>query len=510
MAFYKLSVFDYKINKDTMKSQVKDVSISYLIKVVVFLFFLPTMAHAQSQIVAFPGAEGGGMYTTGGRGGKVYFVTTLEDTNEPGSLRFAVNQKEKRMILFGISGTIFLKSPLKISDGNLTIAGQSAPGDGICLAHYPVTVSSDNVIIRFLRFRMGYIGAKGSDGSDAFSGRKNNNVMIDHCSISWSTDECSSFYDNENFTMQWCIISESLRLSGHSKGPHGYGAIWGGVNASYHHNLLAHHDSRTPRFGPGDKFAGKDRTDARNNVFYNWNGNGSYGGEAMGINLVNNYYKSGPATSARVANRIISISVKDGRNGFTQIKDIWGRYYIAGNFFPESLAITANNWDGVQVEGTDRTEVESKIPIATYATQTFDAKKAYRQVLAYAGCSHVRDEVDTRIVEETRNGTAAFIGKSPYNGEGKSKGYPKKGIIDNQLDLKPEDASANWSPWPTLASRPAPLDTDNDGMPDDWEKARKLDHGVANSSGRDLSRDYDNLEIYLNDLVSVITNNQYK
>lgn len=493
-----------------MMSKTIDTSTYSLFKVVVFLFLLPVVVYSQPRIIAFPGAEGGGMYTTGGRGGKVFFVTTLEDSSEPGSFRFAVNQKEKRTILFKISGTIFLKSPLDISNGNLTIAGQSAPGDGICLAHYPITVSANNVIVRFLRFRMGYIDAKGSDGADAFSGRKNNNVIIDHCSISWSTDECSSFYDNENFTMQWCIISESLRLSGHSKGPHGYGAIWGGVNASYHHNLLAHHDSRTPRFGPGDKFAGKDRTDVRNNVFYNWNGNGSYGGEAMGINLVNNYYKPGPATSARVAKRIVSINVKDGKNGFKQIKDIWGKYYIAGNFFLGSPEITANNWNGVQVEGTDRTEVKSKIPIITSAIQTFDAKKAYTQVLAYAGCSKVRDDVDKRIIEETINGTATFIGLSPYNGEGKSKGYPRRGIIDNQLDLKPKNASINWSPWPTLKSDAAPVDFDNDGMPDEWEKAKKLDYRVANSAGRDLHRNYDNLEIYLNDLISKITEGQYR
>lgn len=493
-----------------MNNKIKNLSVSFLFRAAIFLFLLPEVTYSQSQAIAFPGAEGGGMYTTGGRGGRVLFVTTLQDTNEPGSLRFAVNQTGKRTILFQISGTIFLNSPLDINEGDLTIAGQSAPGDGICLAHYPVTVSANNVIVRFLRFRMGYIEAQSSDGADAFSGRKNNNVIIDHCSISWSTDECSSFYDNENFTMQWCIISESLRLSGHSKGPHGYGAIWGGVNASYHHNLLAHHDSRTPRFGPGDKFAGKDRTDVRNNVFYNWNGNGSYGGEAMGINLVNNYYKPGPATSSRVAGRIISISVKDGKNGFNQIKDVWGKYYISGNFFPLNQKITANNWDGVTIEGTDKSQVKSEMPVIASAVITYDARKAYLQVLAYAGCSKVRDEVDQRIIEETRNGTAAFIGKSPYNGEGKSQAYPKSGIIDNQLDLKPQNAAINWSPWPALKSSPAPVDTDNDGMPDEWEKSKQLDYRVANSTGRDLNKDFDNLEVYLNELVSTITKQQYK
>lgn len=488
----------------------KKIFLYYQLKLIIITLLLPAVACSQSGIIAFPGAEGGGMYTTGGRGGKVFFVTSLEDNNEPGSLRYAINQKEKRTILFKISGTIYLKSPLDISNGDLTIAGQSAPGDGICIAHYPVTVSANNVIVRFLRFRLGYIEVAGADGFDAFSGRKSNNVIIDHCSISWSTDECSSFYDNENFTMQWCIISESLRLSGHSKGPHGYGAIWGGVKASYHHNLLAHHDSRTPRFGPGAKFAGKDLTDVRNNVFYNWNGNGSYGGEAMKINLVNNYFKPGPATSERVASKITSIIVKDGKNGFNQIKGIWGTYYVSGNFFPQHPEINTNNWKGVRIEGTDIAKVKSEVPVMASTVNTSDAQKTYKQVLAYAGCSIVRDDVDKRIIEETRTGTAAFIGKSPYNGEGKSKDYPRQGIIDSQLDLKPENAPDDWTPWPKLVSKPSPLDTDDDGIPDEWEKANKLDYRVANSSGRDLNKDYDNLEVYLNSLVSNITKNQQK
>ena len=458
--------------------------------------------------IAFPGAEGGGMFTSGGRGGRVVFVTSLADSNEQGTLRAAVNSKGKRTIVFKVSGTIHLQSPLDIKNGDLTLAGQSAPGDGICVANYPVTVSANNIIVRYLRFRMGYLGSEGSDGADAFGGRQNNNIIIDHCSISWSTDECSSFYDNENFTMQWCIISESLRLSGHSKGPHGYGAIWGGVNASFHHNLMANHDSRTPRFGPGDKFAGKDKTDARNNVFYNWDGNGCYGGEAMEINLINNYYKAGPATSKRVANRMIAISAKDGNGGFNQIRGKWGKYHIAGNFLEYDAQVSANNWLGVTIEGNTRDQIESLLPISTTAVHTVDAQKAYQQVLSYSGCSLHRDEVDWRIVDETKTGTATFIGLSPNNGKGKSKGYPKKGIIDSQLDLRPTLTDASWTPWPILASLSPPVDTDNDGMPDKWEIKRKLNPNKVDGNIKGLDRNYDNLEVYLNEIVSKITKNQ--
>ncbi len=481
-------------------------NLTFVIVVLLFIFGI----RVNAQEIAFPGAQGGGMYASGGRGGEVLFVTSLEDSNNPGTLRNAILTKGKRLVVFKISGTIFLNSPLDIQEGDLTIAGQTAPGQGICIANYPVTVSSNNIIVRYLRFRMGYRGGSGSDGADAFGGRKTKNVIIDHCSISWSTDECSSFYDNENFTMQWCIISESLRLSGHSKGPHGYGAIWGGVNATYHHNLMAHHDSRAPRFGPGVKFAGKDRTDARNNVFYNWNGNGCYGGEAMGINLVNNYYKPGPATSSRIAGRIISISAKQESGSFKMINGIWGKYYISGNYFPDSVLLSANNWKGVNIEGNTRGSIESLVPISTTPTQTFDAKKAYQQVLAYSGCSFVRDEVDLRIIKETSNGTATYIGLSPYNGEGKNQSYPRKGIIDNQLDLKPLGASSAWSPWPVLKSLPAPLDTDGDGMPDDWEKKNKLDPFKPNANGRNLDMAFDNLEVYVNNLVKTITVKQYQ
>ncbi|GAB6009773.1 pectate lyase family protein [Dysgonomonas reticulitermitis] len=470
----------------------------------------------KAQTPAFPGAEGGGMYTCGGRGGTVYYVNTLEDNNEgnsltnEGSLRWCINQEGKRTILFKVSGTIKLNGHLRIRNGDFTIAGQSAMGDGICVADYPVTVSADNVIIRYMRFRMGdlKITSQEADGADTFSGGRNKDIIIDHCSISWSADECSSFYDNENFTMQWCIISESLRLSGHSKGPHGYGAIWGGVNATFHHNLLAHHDSRVPRLGPGTKHAGRDTTDVRNNVFYNWNGEGCYGGEAMHVNLVNNYYKSGPATRAKIANRITAISTNKGTRGFERIKDTWGRYYISGNLLPHNKEISDDNWLGVDVQ-SDKNKNDLKLdkPLEVAIINTHDPNTAYEKVLAYAGCSKRRDVVDQRIIDETTLGSAQFTGRSRYNGEGgqwKSQSYPRKGIIDSQSDLNPNPDNKNWSAWPELREGKPFLDSNKDGIPDGW-----LETNFPDKKADDINnKGYTYLEVYLNGLVENITKNQ--
>jgi hypothetical protein len=481
----------------------------------------------EEDAYAFPGAEGGGMNATGGRGGKVYKVTSLEDENSEGTLRYAIEKDEPRIIVFDVSGTIYLRSQLRINYGDVTISGQTAPGEGICLAHFPVSVNADNVIIRYLRCRMGdtdVIGSGGSDGADAMGGRQKQNIIVDHCSISWSTDECCSFYDNENFTLQWCIISESLRLSGHSKGPHGYGGIWGGVNASFHHNLMTHHDSRTPRYGPGALHAGTDRVDVRNNVFYNWNGNGCYGGEAMHVNIINNYYKPGPATQTKVSTRIMQIDISSGGGDFEEIKGIWGKYYITGNVFPENSSVSANNWNGVNIyqkEGLPQgTEAELKLntPVETDPVETQSASVAYEKVLSYAGCYKSRDIIDERIVNEVKTGTATYIGLNEHNGYGtdypgsdvnwKSRGYPKPGLIDSQDDLMPEDASSDWSAWPDLNSTPSPTDTDGDGMPDVWEKAHELDPENYDANKRYLSTAYDNIEVYMNSLVETITEGQ--
>jgi hypothetical protein len=453
--------------------------------------------------VAFPGAEGAGKNTTGGRGGRVIKVTNLNDSGT-GSLRAAVDATGPRIIVFEVSGNIKLKSRLQIRNGDVTIAGQTAPGDGICLQDYETNIAANNVIIRYMRFRLGDTNVATIE-SDALWGREIENIVLDHCSISWSIDETASFYHNKNFTMQWCIISESMNNSGHSKGAHGYGGIWGGSPATFHHNLLAHHTNRNPRFDGGKRYSGgsgtgigkygADKIDYRNNVVYNWSGNSTYGGENGEYNMVNNYYKYGPATPSTRRNRIMQVS-KDNTTGATNPADYgvgYGTFYIAGNFVFGNPTVSADNWNGgVDFDsGVTKAMAQKTSPFEAVAIPVHTAEQAYAAVLSYVGSSLKRDAIDTRIINEVRNGTTTF--------NGSISGLP--GIIDKQGDV---------GGWPTLVQTAVLLDTDGDGMPDDWEKAKKLDHTKANASGRDLSTAYDNIEVYINSIVATITENQYK
>ncbi len=440
----------------------------------------------RAQPLAFPGAEGYGRFSTGGRGGVVYHVTNLNDSG-PGSLRAAVISAGPRTVVFDVSGTIYLSSTLRITNGNLTIAGQTAPGDGICLANYPIDPSnSSNVIIRFIRSRLG----DGADlENDAFSCRYATDVIVDHCSFSWSIDETATAYDNTRFTMQWCFVTESLRDSVHNKGAHGYGGIWGGLGATFHHNLLAHHDSRNPRFG-GARYHGTDGEycDVRNNVIYNWKGNSCYGGEPTdaGIpshqNLINNYYKPGPATgTGSIRYRILNPSANALSTG-----SLYGLFHVAGNVAAASSTVTADNWAG-GVQGPTAAQLtamraDTPFTVAPVSTQT--ATAAYSFVLAYAGCRlPARDSVDARVASEVSNGTVTYYGSK--------NGYP--GIIDSQTDV---------GGYPVLNSLAAPTDTDQDGMPDAWETAQGLNPADASDRNLTNTESYTKLEVYLNSLAA--------
>ncbi len=466
--------------------------ISLLALLTFFFLQLPNLNSFASDIPAFPGAEGFGRYTTGGRGGEVIYVTNLDDDGD-GSLREAIETDGARIIMFKVSGIIELESTLNISNGDVTIAGQSAPGDGICIKNYSVNVGADNVIIRYMRFRM---GDEEETEDDALRGRYYSNIIIDHCSMSWSTDECSSFYNNSDFTMQWCVLSESLRESVHDKGTHGYGGIWGGQGASFHHNLLAHHDSRNPRFC-GSRYTGEpdlELCDMRNNVIYNWGGNSGYGAEGGSYNIVNNYYKPGPATESGVDDRIFSPNDDDGSN--TNEEGVWGTFYVNGNYMYGSSTVTSDNWEGIDLnpqsssDNTTKDDIKSSSSFDYGDITTHSASNAYSAVLDYVGASLARDEVDERIVSETENGTYTYEGS---NGS-------SNGLIDSQSDV---------GGWPSYSSSTAPTDSDADGIPDSWESSNGLDSDDdSDGSSYSLSSYYTNVEVYLNSLVADITEAQ--
>jgi len=467
---------------------------------------------------AFPGAEGFGRYTTGGRGGTVYHVTSTADDGSEGTFRWALNKAGKRTLVFDISGTIHLTSALSISTGNITIAGQTAPGDGICIADYPFTINASNVIIRFIRFRLGNLNVAYHEG-DGLGGMDQQNIMIDHCSVSWSIDEGCSVYGNKNMTLQWSIVSQSLRNSGHAKGAHGYGGNWGGSGASYHHNLLCHHDSRTPRLGPRPGTQTDERMDMRNNVIYNWAGNGCYGGEGMKVNIVNNYYKPGPGTKTRsttIQSRIAAIGIRTTAYcttypAFTPMLHVWGKYNVDGNFMNGFTDVTADNWTkGIYAQisnssvdnlftATTKDSLKLAAPIDYIYTTTQSPAVAYDKVLQYAGASLSRDWVDTLMVYDARNGVAS------HTGTGSGDVY---GIIDSQEDNKPANAASGWNAWPVLKSTSCPTDTDRDGIPDVWETANGLNPNNVSDAITLRSDGYTMLEVYMNSIVAGIMNAQ--
>lgn len=445
-----------------------------------------TRPTAEERPVAFPGAEGFGKYTTGGRGGKVMIVSNLRDDG-PGSLRAAVQAREPRIIVFSVSGTIHLNSPLVIR-GNATIAGQTAPGDGICIADHPVSLGGDNIIVRYLRFRMGdrYQNkgmVNGSGHDDAFGGVRRNRIVIDHCSMSWSTDEVCSVYAGDSVTLQWNIIAEPLNYSYHFEAGgkdferHGYGGIWGGIHASFHHNLFAHCNSRTPRFD-GIRNAPAENCDFRNNVIYNWGGNNAYAGEGGTYNIVNNYYKWGPSTSGRVKSRVV--------NPFKANNIPFGKYFVHGNYVDGFDDVTADNWLGVHLnEGTPEDKLAAKLeqPFAGIAIAMQSPAAAYESVMKHGGASKPRrDTLDLRILNDVRNRTGRLIDVQG--------GFPHG--TSYELTTRA---------WPVLQSLPAPADADGDGMPDGWERKHGLNpDDAADAKGNTLHKHYTNIEVYINEL----------
>lgn len=527
---------------------------------ILLLCSIPMGICAETSVLAFPEAEGFGKYTIGGRGGHVITVNTLDDyaTGEEaieGSLRWALNQYvrtdsvyqtyaskvdgsdslvkkpitvyEPLTIVFNVSGTIWLKEELRIKRDYLTIAGQSAPGDGICIAGNSVIVNGAtggemfhwgprrrDVIIRYLRFRPG--PPRDADGNITGSFvtygldvENYENVIIDHCTITWANEECLAIYDTKNTTVQWCIVAEGLYSAGHAKGNRSYGGVWGGQFATYHHNLLAHQNSRVARFNGARAHDTIAVIDYRNNVIYNWGSNNSaYGAEVEirtpetrnELNMVNNYYKQGPATSkgrtvksSEKAHRIVIID----QDSASWNAGYHSRHYITGNYVTEFPTVSSNNWNyGVQFSKVpyknDSTLANSLFRAADYSPEVAaiqpalleTAEESYANVLENVGAMR-RDWQDARLIDEVRNGTASGSGK--YGKE--------KGIIDT-----PDTIGG----WPELTGEPY-TDTDGDGIPDTWETEHGLDPNLASDGAQITESGYSNLEIYLNSLPELLT-----
>lgn len=501
---------------------------------------------AQEAIPAFPGAEGHGRFTTGGRGGQIIHVTNLDDSGE-GSLRWAINQEGPKTIVFDVGGYIDLKSQLDVTS-NTTIAGQTAPYPGITLRYNTLYFGKcDNVIVRFIRSRRSQVKDI-NDGADATWGRRRHDIIIDHCSFSWSIDEVASFYDNRNFTMQWCTIAEGLANPGHSKGAHSYGGIWGGKDASFHHNYLSHIQNRAPRFnGARYEWTGWDkekyentvdaeRVDFRNNLLYNWgNGNGSYGGPGGGyINIVNNYYKAGPGTKNKTNVTQVSVG-SDGNSTNEALRGLSSRYFIEGNYVTAATSPEKYDWKGVKydsglktVDGEkyipdpkhkfgekvkyvtidDKDYIKLKLdePIDAGVVTTQSAESAYEKVMEFVGASLYRDAVDARYMEECATGTVTYYGDVPNPTTKKNSNTA--GILDFINDPAKE-ANPKTASFPPMApnSRPEGFDSDRDGMADEWELKNGLnpnDPTDANLYTVDTRGVYSNLEVYLSQLVEDI------
>ena len=494
-----------------------------ILTLVLGFLFLSDLSAAllPDTLVAFPGAEGFGKYTSGGRGGKVVYVTSLEDDAEgetEGTLRWAVKQypDEPLTVCFAVSGNIRLVKDLRISRKNYTIAGQTAPGMGILISHNKVNFgNSKNFIIRNLRFRVGNDDANGNYLNCSAVGAENcENYIFDHCDFGWSSEENMNTNDSHFITVQYCIVHEGLYDGGNKKGLRSYGCQWGGSPATYHHNFLVNNNKRSCRFNGAQNNDWVVYIDYINNVQYNFEGgsNGCYGGEntakladgeynglnsAHECNFINNYYKVGPNTT----NKKYFFSVENARSGATS----WGpsQWYVNGNIFDGADDVTADNWKGVTGKSpynkTDTLRVDTLIRPKTpwwrwtkdsiYGRYDFDvyayavgdyetAEQAWQTVLDTAGC-FPRDHVERRLVRDARAGSYTYTGSIAST--------PKKGIID-----RADDAEGFYD----YPSATAPTDTDKDGMPDEWESANGCDPNKPDNNVRHASG-YTMLEMYL-------------
>ncbi len=429
---------------------------------IVALAAMPAV-RAAGDLPAFPGAEGFGANTPGGRGGKVIFVTNLNDSG-PGSFRAACAAEGARTVLFRVAGTIALKKPIIVTSPFLTIAGQSAPGDGVCLRDDYFGVQTHDVIVRYLRSRLGDVTAQEQDCIDLLNGA--HDCILDHCSATWSIDECLSTSGNDqNCTIQWCLIGESLNHSKHSKGPHGYGSLARANGPmSWHHNLWIHNDARNPRLGDAYDRPPSPTFDVRNNVIYD------FGATASGLtqghwvaNYVGNYIRPGPSSTAKTP---IHIGNKPVDSNIT--------FYLNGNVFDGHDDFTADNSkfiDAYEMAGKPQAKTVAT-PFPTAPVKTVSANEALDLVLASVGAAlPVRDPVDTRLVNDVR-----------------TRGGK---IINSQTEV---------GSWPALKSGPLAVDTDNDGIPDAWETAHGLDPKNPADAGALAKSGYSNLEEYLNSL----------
>ncbi len=519
-------------------------------KMILFVGTVLCSLALQAQVLAFPEAEGFGRYASGGRGGKVVTVTSLDDyTKEEapieGTLRWALEQhitkqtidrvytatdgsdsivpKEVTMyepltIVFNVAGNIVLKETLKVKRPNLTIAGQSAPGQGVCITGRDMLFNGatggdmwyygprhKNLIVRYLRFRPSTPTAENKYVTYGTDVENYEDVILDHCTMTWANEECLAFYDTKNTTVQWCLIAEGLYKANHPKGNRSYCGVWGGQFATYHHNLIAHNDSRNIRFNGARAHDTVAVVDYRHNVVYNWGTNNSgYGLEVEvkvpnvtrnELNMVNNYYKHGPASGWKQGktpsptdkvNRLVRID---------QSEKVWNegyesKHYIIGNYLTNYPEVTSDNWFcGVQFNISDTAKAKQMYRAEAYSPEVLaaqplvneTAEQAYERVLNGVGAIvPQRDWQDSRIVEETRTGTA--VGKGSKN---------KLGIIDDPVAV---------GGWPILQGEPY-VDTDADGMPDEWEKANALNPNNPDDGALITESGYSNLEVYLNSIV---------